>query len=138
MKYFLLFVFYFGSAFANPRTQLNNSILFFEKETLTQTFPKTLCGPIKIQIPVNGQQPANAITKVFEQTYACQEINVKLSLYFHSQNGSEYYSQQVNLHIGKQLLSLCSGYFPTGQNFLIPGACAGVSGQKLFGFSLVK
>ncbi len=123
---------------ANTQTVLNNTVFFFRKESLAQPIPHNPCAKLKIQIPVAGAQPPNAITPVFTQNFKCQDMNIKLNLYFHSQNGREYFSQQVSLYLGSQLLSLCSGYFSAHQEFLVPGACAGTTGQKLYGFSIAK
>lgn len=138
MKYILSLFLFALSASAVVKTKFSNSISFFSKETLSQPIPTLLCGPTQIQIPNSGTWPPNAITKIYTQSFSCKDIDAKVSVYFHSQNGIEYYSQQVALYVGKQLLSLCSGYFPISQDYLIPGACAGVSGSKLFGFSIIK
>ncbi|MBL7543864.1 MAG: hypothetical protein JNL11_08605 [Bdellovibrionaceae bacterium] len=138
MKTILILLFCAINVLARINTVLNNTVSFFSKDSLSQPIPHNPCAKIKIQIPVVITQPANTITQVYTQNFKCQDMNVKLNLYFHSQNGSQYFSQQVTLYLGRQLLSLCSGYFSTTQNFLVPGACAGTTGQKLYGFSIIK
>jgi hypothetical protein len=83
-------------------------------------------------------EPGSYIKKIFSKDYDQQEYKTKIEIYYFSKDQQKYLSQQIFLFKSGELITRCTSYFPAGQAYLVPGSCAGVKGDSLYGVAIYK
>lgn len=79
-----------------------------------------------------------ALKKVFTETAVVNEFKVIFEVYHFNQNSQRYLSQQIFLYKDEKLITRCTSYFGLDQKYLVPGSCAGVKDDTLYGVALYK
>lgn len=137
---FLILIFVIQAQAATENVQLENSWnLFTQKLGPGFTLPEPLSQRAKISIQFEiPPSDANLLQKVFSKTIKVNEFRTEIELYFFNQNSHKYLSQQLFLYKENKLITRCTAYFVLEQKFLVPGSCAGVDGESLFGIAIYK
>ncbi len=118
--------------------QIQATLRFFEKETFTAPFSKSLCSDYSYQIDIPRPENGLSLQKLSEVDFVCGNLKTRLEIYYHQKQSQNYFSQQIFFYEGDQQIALCTSYFPETQNFLVPGACAGLGGEKVYGLAIFK
>jgi len=141
MKLLLLTLFFATQVQANESISLENSWnLFKQKLGPDFSLPEPLNARTKlaIQFEIPSAAGGAALKKVFSQVTTVNEFKTEVEIYYFDQNSQRYLSQQVFLYKEEKLITRCTAYFGLEQKFLVPGSCAGVEDEILYGIAIYK
>lgn len=140
MKLLSLILMYAFQVQAADTIYLENSWnLFRQKLGPNFTLPEPLSARTKmvIQFEIPSSNRA-ALKKVYSQHMNVNEFKIEFEIYYFDQNSQKYLSQQFFLYKEDKLITRCTAYFGLEQKFLVPGSCAGVESDQLYGIAVYK
>jgi len=144
-KLLMSFLFFASAAPAQSRRvefKFSNRIQFFSQNIGLNQLPTpvNLVSDLRFTFVIDGSG-GPGLQKVFQTVVSAEELSAKIELFYFGGAptlNENYFSQQITIFKNNNLVGKCSAYFSTDQRFLVPGACAGVTENRLFGLTLSK
>ncbi len=117
----------------------SGQLMFASKAVAESALPHALSSAIPLQAKFDIFDSDSVVKKVFQNEVSSGALKVKFQIWYHRDQNSEYFSQQIYLYENNQVLAFCSAYFSAAQTYLVPSSCWGRSltdSNLLMGLSL--